>query len=408
MSEYQKLRCLSNEVSYCAPDLFSRFVIIFLQHLLADALPFVQALRDRGCTTLYALGIPYSTKTAVVDAIGATDGCSVRAPADYPFPNDIEAILAEAFAEAARTKRRVLIIEDGPYLVPRLARGGFDLSLCAGAVQQTRRGLNRYKELQGSGGRLPVPAVEIADTSLKNQYEARCVAPALIDAVTALVGIARPNEDPFRGKTVTIVGASGTIGEQLVQLLVEAGAQVQVAERSYRQLIRFTATSYERHNIRLGSVEELIPSTDLLIGCTGAAGAVNDFALTKVKDGAILASASSGNEEIDVVALEGMSEGRRPSDVLGDGPARIPAFTTYEVRHGGGPVRRVTLLYGGYPVNFWSQSLAASGRSDPVIALLFSGAAFIARSGTLEPRIYVGDEALQREQARISVRWVLR
>jgi adenosylhomocysteinase len=124
---------------------------------------------------------------------------------------------------------------------------------------------------------------------------------------------------------------------------------------------------------------------------TGNKGVVREEHFRAMKDGAVVCNSGHFNVEIDIPALEGLSSARR---VIKDS---VEEFTM-------GDGRRLHLLADGRLINL----SAAEGHPASVMDMSFANQALAAEymvknHATLEPKIYVVPDDIDREIARLKL-----
>ena len=141
--------------------------------------------------------------------------------------------LIRALEACLRDDQRLLVYEDGAYLVPilyaayhdpshrahALVRRAIDEGILAGVVEVTTAGERRNRDLlKNSGSRPLVPVLSGASEDIKLIYEGLGVAEAVADATsTAFGNLGLPT---FSARRVAVLGGNGAIGTRLVENIV--------------------------------------------------------------------------------------------------------------------------------------------------------------------------------------------
>jgi len=120
-----------------------------------------------------------------------------------------------------------------------------------------------------------------------------------------------------------------------------------------------------------------LASCDLVLGTTGSTS-IGPEVISSLKNGTLLGSTSSRQIEVDLEYLG--RDPLKPEEVIEPkAPCvmAIPAARRYTIaqRHGS---KTVTVLYDGYPINFWGTSLP-DHVADAVLSLLLEGVVAIAQ-----------------------------
>lgn len=348
MAELPVARQILDEVQVAAtgidrPDLF------IIQHLLRDTETFVHLLLERGWRVRALIGIPYSCDAAVAARLASS--VDVRVPAFDDFQFVVNATLA---SELCRASAGPFILQEVGGYCAELLGGGSPLETngCAGAIEETRRGLWRYQAEDG----LRVPVMEIAGSRLK-EIEAIHVGEAVVRAIaTDLMELGRS----LPGLTAGVIGF-GSIGSAVARSLHDHGAAVACFDTSPIRQIEAAARGF-----RVSDRRRLMAESDLVVGATGR-GAFGAHEIPFLKEGTILASASSGRREFPLDALAGAAQGY----------VRVGECVTRFELYGGGMVH---LIKDGFPANFRLNSL------PPAIAdLLFAELALCLRRLVVNP-----------------------
>jgi len=332
---------------------FEGLRVVMVLHFLRDLLYFIGCCRDAGLaperTLLLFKPYPYMEKEFVRQCLEQWD-FQVAAVDDLP------AVLTPFLAAGPE---RVLIIEDGGYVVPLLHRNARDvLPRVRGAVEQTTKGLRNDEQVVAEGGGLLIPVISIAESDIKRDFEPAGVAEALWNNVRQLA-----HDVMWRGSVVLVVGY-GTIGRALAHRIRATEATVLVYdERVYRRALA-RHEGFETVDALVSGLQR--QSVKLIIGTTGTQSLTAEH-LALVRNGTYLASASSDRIEIAVDHLEGTCH----CEQVGDGCARY-TFPDQRV---------VYLLAEGYPVNFYAADSVQNQLIDLIMTQIFLAACELARNG---------------------------
>jgi S-adenosylhomocysteine hydrolase len=354
--------------------------------------PFVSQLINLGCDKngVAVVGIPYSTKPGVCAAVNAL-GCRTYWPETYPFDAIVAKALLDICQKADQEDRRVLIIEDGCYVVSALgqlnAAGLLGTGSIVGAVEQTSRGAWIARDLRDKG-LLQIPVIEIPSCQTKKVVEPVYIAESVASNLDAVLALAKVGDI----RTAGLYGY-GTIGDKVANLLKSRGVDVLVhdphPDNKFSALIR-------SHFGHLGPNE--IERCDLIIGATGTTS-INQDTILRSKDRALFASVSSRRVEVDTDYLERRTLLESRSTTVGGSMLRCPAFSDFRVNRNR-ESKIVRLLYDGYPVNFWGHSLP-DYVGDAVMSLLLSGCIALASGSFSGPAVLPGHEVIEQDDWEI-------
>jgi adenosylhomocysteinase len=323
--------------------------LLIIQHILQDTETFLRLLLERGWQVRTLVGIPYSCDPAAAERLASL--VDVRVPAFEEFQQVVDATLAAELKRGATEP--FLVQEVGGYCAALLGGNSpLDIAGCAGAIEETRRGLWRYQAQDG----LKVPVMQIADSRLK-EIEAIHVGEAVARALeTDLAELGRS----LPGLAVGVIGF-GSIGSAVARSLQARGADVACFDTSPIRQIEAAARGF-----RMIHRNRLLAESDLVVGATGI-GAFGAAEIPLLKEGAILASASSGQREFPVDTL---ASAARSCERIGESVTRLEL-------PGGGTIH---LIKDGFPANFRLRSL------PPAIAdLLFAELALCLRRLVVSP-----------------------
>jgi adenosylhomocysteinase len=308
----------------------ARAHVLVVSHMLGSNFPLFRALRAAGASSAIVVGTPYGTNRAVRRAVRA-EGFDVRVP--RLDPDAYEAAVKKAIDDllARRKKDRPIVVLDDGGLVAKIihtdpayagVRRQFKI------VEQTTQGLS-----VADGVTLEAPVIAAARSRSK-LMESRFIGRAVAVKVRQAIDRAGGKLD---GKRVVVVGY-GWVGRAVARELKAGGARVTVVERSPTRR-RSAARRYD-----VSGLQAALPAADVVIGTTGETSLRLEH-LRLLKSGALVASASSKQIELDMKALRREASRR---EVLGakNPLVRLP---TARYRLGG---RSITVLGDGWPVNF--------------------------------------------------------
>lgn len=445
--------------------------VLLIHHITSEVLGLVAALRALGADDLtvlfvrYGAEIPNEYMDAILDLEPAVRSLSLQ---NQQAPEEIEGHFVvsrqfsapdglETLAERLRTTRtrymeamqalavglalqqlgrirpdrRLLVIEDGGYLMPlltrRAAEGATVGDLAAehglgtvaperarrplralleahlvGSVEHTRNGFDRLAAAEAAAGGLIRPAYSIATSRLKVEEEAGEVAAGVLAAVEAVyhaLGMVLSRRQPL------VIGSRGAIGSRLVRAL-ESG-RLRTSEVLGLDL---RAPSGGRLEARTWGA---LPAArrraiDLVLGVTGVSvlgrEEIEELILHGSASTIVFASGSTKTAEFRGVAdyVERLLGARSPR--LGGRPVEIVPDEVVDPQSGrnygtvlnvrrGARTKRLVFVANLTPVNFLFYGVPTEGM-DPVMAQLLRatlGLLRAAKAGRLDCRLYAVD-----------------
>lgn len=165
-----------------------------------------------------------------------------------------------------------------------------------GAIEETRSG---RLILDREGIDSPFPVLVIDDSPVKRLVENEAgVGQSVVDGFMRATGML------LGGKEVLIIGY-GFCGSGIAQRFRALGAFTSVWDTDPLRLLK---AKIEGH--RVGKLEDLLPKADVVLTVTGRYDVLGKEDFLKMKDGTIICNAGHYNMEIDVKALEALSEGK--------------------------------------------------------------------------------------------------
>ena len=163
-----------------------------------------------------------------------------------------------------------------------------------GVTEETTTGVNRLYQLEKQG-RLPFPAINVNDSVTKSKFDNKYgCKESLVD------GIRRATDVMMAGK-VAIVAGYGDVGKGSAASLAGAGARVKVTEADPICALQAAMDGFE-----VVTLDEAIPSADIVITATGNKDVVTLDHMREMKDMAILGNIGHFDNEIDVAGLKNL------------------------------------------------------------------------------------------------------
>ena len=273
-----------------------------------------------------------------------------------------------------------ITMDDGADLVAILhSERGDAIEAVIGGTEETTTGVIRLRSLAGAGKlRYPIIAVNDADTKhfFDNRYGT---------GQSTLDGITRATNILWAGKKVVVAGY-GWCGRGVALRARGMGANVIVTEVNHTRALE---AAMDGHQVM--SMADAAQVGDIFITLTGGLKAVARQHIEVMKDGAVLANSGHFNVEIDIPALEEMSDSKQEIR---------PFVEEYRMVDG----RRLYLLGEGRLINL----SAAEGHPSAVMDMSFADQALavehLARTAqTLKPQVYDVPRDIDEEVGRLKL-----
>ncbi len=339
---YPILNSVANNRKFSQSD-FKRTVFIGVLHFLPNLIVFLNAyeklgLKPKNAWLLYK-DYDYKHKKGVIELL-SNAGYHVS-----PLKN-IDSTIKQAISHASLHQFRILIVEDGANIINRFhSRFSDKLTLVAGSVEQTTKGMRVIEALESN--QLKTTVMDVARSTIKSVYEPVHVARSVITNIENLL-----SERSLSGKTILVIGF-GRIGEKICYIAKNAGMIVSTFDKDKRKLARALIEGY----YTCMSLHEALKNAWLVIGATGSTS-LDANSISALEHGTYLASASSGEIEFDLDALDKYS-------VNIDRDEYLTTYTLYPNE------RKIQLLANGKPINFHNYSAVSDEIIDIVLSAMF-------------------------------------
>ncbi len=273
-----------------------------------------------------------------------------------------------------------LTIDDGADLVAMLHSERRELlETTIGGMEETTTGVIRLKALHAEG-KLAYPIVAVNDSQTKHMFDNRYGT-----GQSTLDGIIRATNMLITGKSVVTIGY-GWCGRGFADRARGLGAHTIVCEVDP---VRALEAVMDGH--RVMSMNEAAKIGDIFLTVTGGMSAIDKHHFENMKDGAVVANSGHFNVEINIDALQEMSEARR----------QVRPFVEEHTLEDG---RRINLLAEGRLVNL----AAAEGHPPSVMDMSFANQAlaseYIAENHeSLEPGVHTLPKEIDIEIAALKL-----
>jgi len=342
-------------------------------HVTTETANLMLALKEGGADTILCASNPLSTQDDVAAALVEYDipTNAVRGEDEMTYYQHINTAL---------DSRPQLTVDDGADLVSTLHQKRTELiAEVIGGTEETTTGVIRLRSLQQSGN-LKYPIIAVNDAQTKYLFDNRYgTGQSTIDGITRATNIL------WAGKQVVVCGY-GWCGHGVALRARGLGAQVIITE-----VEPVRALEAVMDGLQVMPLHEAARLGDIFITISGDKHVIDKAHLQLMKDGAILANSGHFNVEINIPALEGLTQTKR----------RIrPFIDEYTLNDG----RHLYLLGEGRLINL----AAAEGHPASVMDMSFANQALCLkhlaeRGHKLEAKVYPVPEDIDKRIARLKL-----
>jgi adenosylhomocysteinase len=248
-----------------------------------------------------------------------------------------------------------------------------------GGTEETTTGVIRLRAM-AKDGTLKYPVIAVNDAETKHFFDNRYgTGQSTID------GIIRSTNILIAGMKVVVAGY-GWCGKGVAMRAKGLGADVIVTEINAVRAIEAVMDGF-----RVMPMAEAAKIGDIFVTVTGNKSVLSHESFERMKDGAVICNSGHFNVEIDIPALEKMTNGKRVAR---------PFVDEYSTKDG----RRIYLLGEGRLINL----AAAEGHPAAVMDMSFANQALSAEymlkhASELKPQVYVVPEVIDRQIARLKL-----
>jgi adenosylhomocysteinase len=263
-------------------------------HVTTETANLMLALRDGGANVALCASNPLSTQDDVAAALVAVYGIptfAARGEDDATYYSHIHAALAH---------KPQVTMDDGADLVATIHKERRDLidGIIAG-TEETTTGVIRLRAMARDGA-LAYPIIAVNEADTKHMFDNRYgTGQSTIDGITRATNVL------WAGKNVVVVGY-GWCGRGVAMRARGLGAKVIVTEV---EPVRALEAAMDGNQVM--SMAEAAPIGDIFITLTGDVNVLDRHHFEAMSDGAIIANSGHFNVEINIRALEDMSESKR-------------------------------------------------------------------------------------------------
>ncbi len=343
-------------------------------HVTTETANLALALRDGGADLRICASNPLSTQDDVAAALVGEYGISVFARRGENNDTYYKHI------HQALDHEPQVTMDDGADLVATIHQERRELLAgMAGGTEETTTGVIRLRAM-AADGQLGFPIVAVNESDTKHLFDNR-----FGTGQSTVDGIVRATNVLLAGKTFVVAGY-GWCGRGLASRARGLGAHVVVTEVDPVRALEAVMEGFT-----VMPMHEAAPIGDFFVTVTGDCHVINEGTIERMKDGAIMANSGHFDNEIDLVALEGMSEGKR----------RVREHVE-EYRMGDG--RTLFLLGEGRLVNL----AAAEGHPASVMDMSFANQALgaewlVANESNLDNLVHELPDSIDEEIARLKL-----
>jgi adenosylhomocysteinase len=343
-------------------------------HITTETANLALCLRDGGAQLALCASNPLSTQDDVAAALVQEYGISV-----FAIRGEDEATYYQHIRRALAIIPHITM-DDGADLVTTLHKEQPHLARqVLGGTEETTTGVIRLRAMAREGVLL-YPIIAVNEAQTKHLFDNRYgTGQSTIDGITRATNIL------WAGKKVVVAGY-GWCGRGVAMRARGLGAQVVVTEVDPVRALEAAMDGF-----MVMPMAEAAKVGDIFITLTGDVNVIDRPHLELMKDGAILANSGHFNVEINIPALEAMSQEKR----------RIrPHVDEYRLRDG----RRLYLLAEGRLINL----AAAEGHPASVMDMSFANQALAVeylatREERLSPGVYDVPRELDEQVARLKL-----
>jgi adenosylhomocysteinase len=343
-------------------------------HVTTETANLAQTLHAGGADLVITASNPLSTQDDVAAAlvnIYEIPTFAIKGEDNVTYYKHIKAALDHA---------PQVTMDDGADLVSTMHKERRDLLPdVMGGTEETTTGVIRLRAMAADGA-LKFPVIAVNDAQTKHFFDNRYgTGQSTID------GIVRATNVLLAGKIFVIAGY-GWCGRGLAMRARGMGANVVVTE-----VDPLPALEAVMDGFRVMAMNDAAIIGDIFVTVTGDLNVIDQHHFETMKDGAIISNSGHFNVEINIPALEKMSQEKR---------LVRPFVEQYLLEDG----RRINLLGEGRLINL----AAAEGHPASVMDMSFANQALsveymVKNADKLEKRVYSVPEEIDRQIARLKL-----
>jgi adenosylhomocysteinase len=273
------------------------------------------------------------------------------------------------------------IIDDGCDLVATLVQErSSQVSRIIGTTEETTTGVTRLLAMQ-KAGQLKFPAIAINDSQTKHLFDNRYGT-----GQSTMDGIIRATNRLISGRTVVVVGY-GYCGKGCAMRARGLGGRVIVTEINPVRALEAVMDGYE-----VMPIAQAAKLGDIFITVTGNKHVIDGPHFEAMKDGAIVCNSGHFDLELNLVALEKITQAKREAR---------PLMEEYKLKNG----RNIYVLAQGRLVNL----SCAEGHPASVMDMSFANQALgleylVKHKGSLSAGVMTLPEVIDQEIAQLKLK----
>ena len=343
-------------------------------HITSETANLALALQAGGAEVTLCASNPLSTQDDVAAALVERAGISV-----YAIKGESNDTYYQHIHRAIDARPQITI-DDGADLVSTLHSDRRDaLDAVRGGCEETTTGVIRLRAM-ATDGALAYPIMAVNDAATKHFFDNRYGT-----GQSALDGIIRATNILLAGKTVVVAGY-GWCGRGVASRADGLGAHVIVTEVDPLRALEAVMDGFRVMKMADASIEG-----DIFITTTGDIHVIDEPHFRQMKSGAIMANAGHFNHEINLDALEELTEQRRE-------------LKPYVTAHATADGRELLVLADGRLVNL----SAAEGHPASVMDMSFANQALavehlLTADPALEPGVHEVPAEIDQSVARLKL-----
>ena len=343
-------------------------------HVTTETANLLLTLQAGGAEVSVCASNPLSTQDEVAAALATVYGIptyAIKGEDNETYYRHISAVL---------DTKPTVTVDDGADLVAEVHQSRTELlgTIIAG-MEETTTGIIRLRSMAADGA-LKYPIIAVNDADTKHFFDNRYgTGQSTIDGVTRATNVL------WAGKNVVVAGY-GWCGRGVASRAKGLGSKVIVTEVNPVRALEAAMDGF-----RVMPMDEAAEIGDIFITVTGGMSGIDARHFAVMKDGAIMANSGHFNVEINIEALEAMSE--RHEELR-------PFVEQYTLEDG----RRLVLLADGRLINL----AAAEGHPASVMDMSFANQALCSEyvatlDRPLEAGVHPVPPALDQEVARLKL-----
>jgi adenosylhomocysteinase len=343
-------------------------------HVTTETANLVKTLQAGGADVRLCASNPLSTQDDVAASLVEHDGIAVFAIKGEDNKTYYQHI------QSAIAHQPQITMDDGADVVSTLHSKRKDLlTHVIGGTEETTTGVIRLRSM-AERGVLKFPVISVNDAETKHLFDNRYGT-----GQSTMDGIIRATNRLVCGSTVVVAGY-GWCGRGVAMRAKGLGADVVVTEVNPVKALEAAMDGY-----RVLSMDEAAAVGDFFVTVTGNLKVIRAEHYARMKDGAIVCNSGHFNVELDIPALERLSQKRRMVR---------PGVEEFTLSNG----RRINLLGEGRLVNL----ALAEGHPSSVMDMSFANQALSAHylvrhHKKLQRKVYPVPAEIDREIARLKL-----